>query len=177
LTKLLIQIASYQSLIKKGVRKMSQNIDGLPKVYLFRTGVQVSSPKGSPAAMGERGILVVGNVTYYTIERSGNYVMLPKGVFMCWMQLIHPNTKSEKRAFLVKQSGEYGHGVTNDEKKLAGFFIHQGNYPHHIAGCVAPGKTWISNGVEDSKAAMNEIINFCGGWGNGKKMMLEVNYL
>ena len=88
---------------------MAQNIDGLPKVYLFRTGVQVSSPKGSPAAMGERGILVVGNVTYYTIERSGNYVMLPKGVFMCWMQLIHPNTKSEKRAFLVKQTGEYGH--------------------------------------------------------------------
>ena len=42
----------------------------LPEIFLFRTGVVISSQSGAEKAIGERGILMVGDVPYHTIERD-----------------------------------------------------------------------------------------------------------
>lgn len=147
----------------------------IPTVYLFRTGIQISSQKDktSAAALGERGVMVIGNLTLYTVERRGGYVTLPKGTFECTME----NHSRLGKVFRVKASGEGGHNVTNTQGVLAGILVHAGNYPHHVVGCIAPGKTWIEHGVGESSKAMQEIFQFCGGWGVGKKMMLDVDSL
>lgn len=145
----------------------------LPTVYLFRTGVQISSQKdeSSAPALGERGVMIVGSLSLYTVERRGGYVGLPKGVFECTME----DHKRLGKVFRVKASGENGHNVTNTRGVLAGILIHTGSYPHHVVGCVAPGKTYITNGVGESRMAMEAIFQYCGGWGVGKKMMLDVD--
>lgn len=143
----------------------------IPTVYLFRIGVNTSSPKDKPPAIGVRGVMVIGSVSLYTIERGGGYVILPKGTFECTME----QHKRLGKVFRVKDSGENGHNVTNDRGYLAGMLIHSANFPHEIVGCVAPGKTYLGNGVGETKKAMQELIQYCGGWGVGKKMMLDVD--
>ena len=145
----------------------------IPTVYLFRTGIQISSKKdeSSAPAVGERGVMIVGNLSLYTVERRGGYVTIPKGVFECTME----DHKRLGKVFRVKASGENGHNVTNTQGILAGILVHAGSYPHHVIGCVAPGRTWITHGVGESNKAMEAIFQHCGGWGVGKKMMLDVD--
>jgi len=150
------------------------DIDDLQRIYLFRTGVQVNSKdKSSIPAMGERGIMVVGDLTLYTVERRGGYVTLPKGIFECTME----DHKRLGKVLRVKAEGVNGHSIKNNRGILAGILVHAGNYPHHVVGCVAPGMTYIENGVGQSSAAMQYIFQFCGGWGVGKKLSLEVDSL
>jgi hypothetical protein len=42
---------------------------------------------------------------------------------------------------------------------------------------VAPGRIATQKGVAESRAAMEDIFSYCGGWGEGKKVMLEVDSL
>lgn len=154
------------------------DVDDLPRVYYFRTGVLVASKdKENVAAIGERGILVVGSITLYAIERTkigtSNCVRLPQGVYLCTME---ESTKVGP-GFRVKSTGEYGHNKMNIDGVLAAFKVHSANYPHQISGCIAPGKTILDNGVGESNKAMKEIFQHCGGWGIGKQMMLDVDSL
>jgi hypothetical protein len=151
------------------------DISELQTVYLFRTGVQFSAKNSadSKSAMGERGIMVVGNVSLQTIERRGGYWVLPKGLFLCSMY----ETPKIGKAFYIQATGEYGHNCKLKSGGAVEFMIHAANYPYQIEGCVAPGKTILENGVNQSKAAMQEIFTYCGGWGVGKKMLLDVDSL
>ncbi len=123
----------------------------LARIYLFRTSEQINSTskKTGVHAMGERGIMVVGNNTLYTIERTGGFVRLPKGEFICKME----QHKRLNRVFRVRAGGEYGHNVKNHNDVLAGMLIHAAMYPHNIEGCIAPGRTYINNGINASKGA------------------------
>jgi hypothetical protein len=154
------------------------NVDDLPRIYFFRSGVQVvSMDKDDAPAMGERGILVVGTITLHAIERTtyekSNCVRLPIGLYECTME----KTEKVGRGFRIKESGEYGHNKTNIGGILAKFKIHSANYPHEISGCIAPGRTILDNGVGGSRDAMRDIFTFCGGYGDGKKLMLDVDSL
>jgi len=149
------------------------DISELPTVYLVRTGVQigVKNPADSKTAMGERGVMLVGNIYLDTIERRGGYWVLPKGLYMCSM---YETTKIGK-GFYIQATGEYGHNCKLKSGGAVEFMIHAANYPYQVEGCIAPGKVVVEKGVEQSTAAMQEIFTFCGGWGLGKKMMLNVD--
>lgn len=153
---------------------MAEDVN-IPEVFLFRTGVQVTSKsKAGERAIGERGILMIGDVPYYTIERRGGYVTLPEGVFECTME---NHVKKKRRLFRVKDHGEYGHNVLNSRGAFAGILIHSSNYPHNVTGCIAPGRIQITNGVDRSTEAMEDLFVFCGGFGEGKKMRIHVSRL
>jgi hypothetical protein len=147
----------------------------LPEIFLFRTGVVISSQNGAEKAIGERGILMVGDVPYHTIERRGGYVTLPEGVFTCTME--RQKKKKNRPIFRVDTAGEYGHRVWTQRGSLAGILIHPSKYPHDIVGCIAPGKIQTHNGIDESKMAMEEIFQYCGGFGEGKKIRLRVSSL
>jgi hypothetical protein len=148
--------------------------DEIQTVYLFRTGTQVTSKnKEGKAAVGERGYLFMGLDYLYTIERRGGYVTLPSGNFECTME----QHKRLGKVFRVKAEGANGHNVRNNRGILAGILIHAASYPHHVEGCVAPGRTQINNGVGKSSEAMEALFTYCGGWGVGKKMMMAVDMI
>jgi len=156
------------------------SVDDLKRIYLFRSSVQVTSTDGNgKTAIGERGFLVVGNVSLYAIERIKigeiNCVRLPKGVFRCTMT----ETKKVGKGFWIEGSGEYGHNIPmpGHHEQKAAFMIHAANYPHELEGCVAPGRDYLPNGVSESWKALQEIFTYCGGWGPGNQMMFEVDYL
>lgn len=132
-------------------------------LYLLRSGVTIVRN----GASAERGYLLAGSVTYYTIERRGGYVTLPNREFEIKME--NSPTHPDRKQFRI-----YGHGVTNSAGNTAALLIHLGNYPDHITGCVAPGKTMINNGVGQSAQAMEELFTFCGGFAIGKKAELFV---
>ena len=157
------------------------DVYSLPKLFLYRTQETLDGGKddqGRPA-LGIRGYMMAGAVSYYTIERSGGYVTLPNGMFELTMEEYkYPNKEDgTRRQFRVKAEGELGHNVPKQGGGWAGILIHRASYPKHLLGCVAPGKTKITNGISQSKEAMEEIFNFCGGFGVGNKAILVVGNL
>jgi hypothetical protein len=147
----------------------------LPELFLFRTGVYISSESRGEKAIGERGILMAGDVPYHTIERRGGYVTLPHGVFTCTME--RQKKKKNRPIFRVDTDGRYDHHITNMRGFSAGILIHPSKYPHDIVGCIAPGKVQTHNGIDESKKALEEIFQFCGGFGEGRKVRLHVSSL
>jgi hypothetical protein len=144
-----------------------------PTIYVIRTKVFITSKsENGERAVGERGILVAGTVSYHTLERRGGYVTLPPGEFEIEMEY-SPTKKvngKPRRQFRV-----LNHGVFNSQEKLAAILMHQGNYPHHVTGCIAPGKTQSQKGIGQSSKALEEIFTFCGGFGVGKRALLVID--
>jgi hypothetical protein len=143
-----------------------------PTLYLIRTKVIVNGSEAKDPATAERGMLVVGTVTYHTLERRGGYVTLPPGEFEIEMEL-SPTKKvngSPRRQFRV-----LNHGVLNSKHNLAAILMHPGNLPHDVTGCIAPGKTQSKAGIGQSTKALEEIFTFCGGFGVGKRALLVVD--
>ncbi len=147
----------------------------LPELFLYRTGVVISSEANGDKAIGKRGIMMAGDVPYHTIERAGGYVTLPSGVFTCTME--RQKSKKNRPIFRVDTTGEYAHRVITDRGTIAGILIHPSNYPHDIIGCIAPGKVLKRNGIGGSTKALEEIFQFCGGFAVGKKIKLHVSDL
>jgi hypothetical protein len=147
-------------------------------IYLFRSGVIISDIDNGGSVMGERGYLVVGNNVLYTIERTkiggANSTRLPdKGTFECTMV----KTQKLPKGFWITQTGEFGHNKKNSAGAYSALKIHSANKLSEISGCVAPGRITTEKGVAQSNDAMQDIFTYCGGWGEGKKMMLEVDSL
>jgi hypothetical protein len=145
-------------------------------IYLFRSGVIFADIDGGSSVMGERGYLVVGNNVLHTIERTkigdSNSTRLPStGTFECMMV----STTKLPKGFWITQTGPLGHNVRNSEKAYSALKIHAANKLSDISGCVAPGRIATEKGVAESRAAMEDIFTYCGGWGVGKKVMLEVD--
>lgn len=145
-------------------------------VYLFRSGAIFSDKDGAKPVMGERGFLVVGDVVLHTIERTkidgANSTRLPeKGVFLCTMA----STTKLPKGFWIEQTGEYGHNKQNNLGNYSALKIHSGNQLADISGCVAPGRIYTEKGVAESRKAMEDIFTYCGGWGIGKKMYIDVD--
>jgi len=144
----------------------------MENLYLFRRGVQISSrDRNGKVALGERGELFVQGIRFYTIERRGGFLTLPKGRYECVMEV----SAKVGRMFRVEIAGYYGHNLLTKSKKPAAMLIHAANLPHQVEGCVAPGLILKRNGVDKSEKAMNEIFQLCGGFGLGKKVWLVVD--
>jgi hypothetical protein len=138
-----------------------------PTIYLFRTSEIFSSEN----AEGRRGYIVIGEVAYFSLERGGGFVKLPNGKFECVME----NHTSKGKIFRVTATGEHGHNVPRQAGGYAGILIHSANRPKQLLGCVAPGRIKEVFGVSESKKAMEDIFNYCGGFGVGKRAWIVVD--
>lgn len=153
--------------------------DTLPRIFLFRTGVMIADKnKDGVSLMGERGILVVGSQTLYTIERtkSGDFnsTRLPqKGLFECKME----KTDKFPKGIRITATGEHGHNKKNIEGNYSNLKIHSANFLYQLTGCLTAGRVFLDNGVGESRKAMEDIFTFCGGWGEGNRLMLDVDSL
>lgn len=142
---------------------MATDINSLNKIYLKRSGIKfVDANK----AEGIRGTLKVGAVTFETIERGNNYVLMPAGSYL----LTSTNDKSKGNVFIVQPDGKYGHNVPKQAGGLAGIMIHRAEIPSHLEGCLAPGKSFdaTTNTLQKSSEAMTDIFTYFGGFGETK---------
>ncbi len=142
---------------------MGIDLSTITKEITFkRTGVLFTKNNVS----GKRGTLTVGNVSFETIERGGNYVSLPTGKFLLTMT----KDKSRGQVFIVQPEGKYGHEVPAEGGGKAGIMIHSADTPDDLTGCLAPGKTFdaASNTLLQSSEAMTDIFTFFGGFGETK---------
>lgn len=132
------------------------------EITLKRSGVIFTKNNVS----GKRGTLTVGNVSFETIERGGNYVSLPTGRFLLTMT----KDKSRGQVFIVQPTGSYGHKVPTESGGVAGIMIHSADTPDDLTGCLAPGKSFdaTSNTLLQSSEAMTDIFTFFGGFGETK---------
>jgi hypothetical protein len=86
-------------------------------------------------------------------------------------------TQKHPKGFRIKAEGVNGHNKKNSAGVLSALKIHAANKLSQISGCVAPGRVTTPKGIAESKDAMEDIFTYCGGWGEGKKVMLEVDSL
>jgi hypothetical protein len=111
---------------------------------------------------GNRGILRVNGTLYFTIEREIlKYVHIPLGTYTLNMESSATKTRGDapRRQFRIM-----GHNVPGERGGLANLLIHDNNYPGQNTGCISPGKMQIIGGVGESRIAMGELFNACGGF-------------
>ncbi len=149
--------------------------DGETAMTLTRSGVFITS-KGKDCidgvvkeVRGERGILNVMGKEFHTIERTST-MRLPVKVIECTM-IKH---ESKGQCFYPRADGEYGHGKRTDTGAWGGILIHAASFPHHLSGCLAPGRTILTTGIGESREALDDIFTALGGFGEGRKVYLTV---
>ena len=146
-------------------------------LYLTRTSELVSSTnKAGKVSQARRGILHAASLILPTIERKG-VMSLHKGTYECVMEEQHNEDGSLKRkVFRVKAEGPLGHHLKNAAGAPAPILIHPSNYAYQLTGCIAPGRKTSEEGVDESIAAMSDIFRACGGFAEGKKVLLDTWY-
>ncbi len=145
------------------------------KLSLSRTAELVSSTnKAGKLSQARRGVMQVGDLTFPTIERKG-VMSLRKGTYECVMEEQRNEDGSlKRRVFRVKAEGPLGHHLKNAKGAPAPILIHPSNYAYQSEGCIAPGRKTSEEGLDNSIAAMSDIFCACGGFVDGKKVMLVV---
>ena len=144
-------------------------------LYLSRTSELVSSTnKAGKVSQARRGIMQAGELTFPTIERKG-VMSLRKGTYECVMEEQRNDDGSlKRRVFRVKAEGPRGHHLKNASGAPAPILIHPSNYAYQLEGCIAPGRKTSEEGVDNSIAALSDIFRVCGGFAEGKKVLLVV---
>jgi hypothetical protein len=144
-------------------------------LYLTRTGERCAATnKTGKVALGKRGILQAGKLSFYTIERVGTVSLRP-GTYQCVMeQETNPDGSPRRRVFRPRAEGPYGHHRKSSTGGPAAILIHSANTPHQLTGCIAPGQKKIPEGVEESIPALKAIFDACGGFVDGKVVWLVV---
>ncbi len=144
-------------------------------IYLTRTAELVSSTnKAGKVSQARRGVMQAGNLIFPTIERKG-VMSVRKGTYECAMEEQHnPDGSLKRRVFRIKAEGPLGHHLRNARREPAPILIHPSNYAYQLEGCIAPGRKKVEDGVDDSIAAMSDIFRACGGFEEGKKILLVV---
>lgn len=129
------------------------------ELKLARSGETFTDSKG---AQGEWAVLWVKGIRFDALERVGGYLRLKKGEdyeVVCFMSPHLGQTLSPVHKILTQR------GTT------ALIRIHAAVYPHHLAGCIAPGKrAKKENLLLDSKASLLHIFRLLGGWEDGKSV-------
>ena len=145
------------------------------KLYLSRTAELVlSTNKAGKISQARRGVMQAGTLTFPTIERKG-VMSLRKGTYECVMEEQRNEDGSlRRRVFRVKAEGSLGHNLKNAKGAPAPILIHPSNYAYQLEGCIAPGRKTSEEGVDNSVAALSDIFRACGGFVDGKKVMLVV---
>jgi hypothetical protein len=153
---------------------------------LTRTGEPFTYERNGKSYTGQYGLLVIGPRAWQTVENWAVDTKLLPDDYQCefgyWtsrsgrkskairillteeqFQKIYP-PEAQKEA--IRKSGKQG--------ARGRIYIHPGNYPNDVEGCVAPGRHRIKNGVGESVLATQEIFDALGGWELGKRFVLEV---
>lgn len=126
---------------------------------LVRSGQTFTDSTG---AQGEWCDLWVDATPFDAIERSGGYVRLKKGETY--------KLKCYKSAKLGKVLSPI-HTIKNREGAIAKIRIHSASYPHHLAGCIAPGfKNSSGTGLKLSQGSLDYILELLGGWEEGEEV-------
>ncbi len=127
--------------------------ENIPKFFFYRTNEIVERNK----VKGNRGILEVNGIYYYTIERdTSRYVHIPFGTYKLKMEI---SPTKNRRQFRINE-----HNVHNRDGVYAALLIHTGSFPDELLGCIGPGKIMLPNGVGQSAIAMDELFMACGGF-------------
>ena len=131
-----------------------------PVLEIYRTTETVQDASG---ASGGRGVLVVGDRAFYTLERLDGYKWLRPDVYsaeMGWW-----TSRSGHRARAIRILGAYSRGR---------IYLHPANRPRHLQGCIAVGMTQRSDGVGPSRTAFREIWEALGGFRAGAVVWVSV---
>lgn len=111
-----------------------------------RTGM--INPNGSVP-----GLLTIGEKTWPTIERGVNYTFVRKGLYTLIM--------------CIKQRGRPVRCLCfNDSPAISSHLIHDAMNDDYrqLEGCIAPGLTADTDGINDSAKAMEEVFTALGGY-------------
>ncbi|MSU57772.1 MAG: hypothetical protein EXS35_06250 [Pedosphaera sp.] len=129
------------------------------EMKLIRSGKTFTDSQG---AVGEWAELWVGANRYDALERAGGYVRLRSG------------KTYEVKCYKSSRLGQVlspVHEIRNQKGEIARIRIHAASYPHHLAGCIAPGRrNGNANVLSDSKASLLHIFSLLGGWEDGKSV-------
>ena len=115
-------------------------------IVFKRTGIV--NPNGSVP-----GSLTIGAKTWPTIERGTNYSFVRKGQYRLVM--------------CKKLSGRPVQCLCfNDSRAISTHLIHDAlrDDHHSLQGCIAPGLTSDTEGIQDSAKAMEEVFTALGGY-------------
>lgn len=132
------------------------DLSKLPKIYFKRTGATFTKD----GVEGLRGTLTAGTTVFETIERGGGYVKLPKGEFFLTLDM--HDRLGRKVFFVYHDKAHGGHGVINEEGRVAEIMVHSADTPDDLKGCLAPGRSFDaeSNTLLQSTDAMNDLFAF-----------------
>ncbi|MEP6900794.1 MAG: hypothetical protein ABJA66_03530 [Actinomycetota bacterium] len=150
--------------------------DGTAPMWLKRLGVFITStgedcikPHDVKEVRGERGILDVYGHEFHTIERTST-MRIPAKIIECVME----ENKTRGKIFRLTAEGLLGHGKKTMDGVDAGLLIHAASFPYQLSGCLAPGRIILTTGVGESRGAMADIFTALGGFGAGRKVLLNV---
>jgi hypothetical protein len=131
---------------------------------LTRTDERIEYELDGESIEGVRGILTIGSVSFFTVERGNGYKHLRPDTYDC--ECAWWTSKAGRRLRAIRILGEYSRGR---------IYIHAANHPHQLEGCIAPGMRIIDHGVEQSWMALTKIFEALGGWEEGRRFTLEVS--
>jgi hypothetical protein len=114
-------------------------------------------------AHGNRGLLTLGGKEFATVDRADGYKWLRPGEYEC--EMAYWTSSSGKKAKAIRVLGDYSAGR---------IYIHPANWPHQLAGCIAPGLYTTNDGVGESGRAISQVFDLLGGFEIGKRFSLSV---
>jgi len=161
----------------------------VPLLIYTRGDTQMKSKDGVHTAL--TGTMAINGYLFDTMEARGRPWLRP-GTYRCTMETASHNVKyvlevdgkrqvqTEKR----KQIRPHDHGVTVERsavkkgrtikwQQAAAILIHPASDPSDLEGCIAPGFVKGSR-LTDSVICMEVILDLCGGYADGKEVMLKV---
>jgi hypothetical protein len=129
------------------------------ELTLVRSGETFEDSKG---AQGEWAALWVKGIRFDAIERVGGYLRLKKDSdyeVMCYMSAHLGKTLSPV------------HNILTQGGTTALIRIHAANYPHDLAGCIAPGqRDKKENRLIKSRGSLLHVFELLGGWEEAKSV-------
>lgn len=150
-------------------------------IRLHRTGERYVYYHDGERYEGVRGVLTISPLMQlHTVERGDGYVHLrPNHVYELEHAVWRSKSGATARALRVLLTEDeyreiYGR-PSEGEAERGRMYIHPANWPHQIAGCIAPGLRRIDEGVGSSRLAMGEIWRYLGGYEAGARAFLAVS--
>ncbi len=162
---------------------MQQEATTTAPVITYTRGEQIiKSPDGVHTAL--IGSLLIGGHLFDAMEARGRPWLRP-GRYRCKMETSSKNVKytlkiDGKRHLETeprRQIRPLAHGVMTGRasQKEAAILIHPAAQPKDLTGCIAPGFLDLNgNRLRDSVICMMVLLDLCGGYADGKEVMLLV---
>lgn len=145
---------------------------------------RVGDPFPAGDVTGQRGLLVIGPISWPTVERWDVDTKLTPDKYTCefgWWSAKNGMRFRAIRVLLTSAQYQriYPEARRNElrflgERARGRIYFHSANRPDQLEGCIAPGRVETADGVGESRAAMIDIFTALGGWEEGKRFEMEV---